>query len=94
MQCAICDAKTNRCVQVNCSRSGPDGLQTVSGKVYACGQHIAMIGEMSTQELELFMRPNARPASSPPVKQRDETSGEAETRFEPQRTQSNGNGLT
>jgi len=93
MKCVICDAETKKCVNVSYSRTGPeDEPQRGSGKVYACGQHFELVKDMSIRELELFMRPYARPAPLPPVKERGETS-EAETRFEPQGMQSNGNGL-
>jgi hypothetical protein len=92
MKCVICDAETNKCLKISFSRSGPDGEpHRGSGKFWVCGEHGALVGSLSVDELELFMmRPNAPPAPIPPVKERDETS--AETPFEPQRTQSNGNG--
>ena len=93
-KCIICNQPTNKCLNITFSRISPDGEHRGSGRFYACGEHSELVRSLSVEELELFMRQNEPLASSLLVKERAETSGQAEIPFEPQRTHSNGNGLT
>lgn len=88
-KCIICDAKTNKILNISYSNIGPEGeSHHGAGRLFVCREHIELVKTMPTNELQLFMRANA------PVKERDETSGEAVKPFESHGTQSNGNGLT